>query len=64
MRARARQGPAIDPGGLADIIVATLEGALMIARLRQSQSPVRAAATHLHTALDALSTGSTAPKLA
>jgi TetR/AcrR family transcriptional regulator, transcriptional repressor for nem operon len=57
----ARQGirdgeiaPKLDPGDFADLIIATLEGALMMARLRQSQAAVRAAAAHLHEMLDAL----------
>jgi TetR/AcrR family transcriptional repressor of nem operon len=46
--------PKLDPGGFADLIVATLEGALMIARLRQSRAVVRAAAAHLHDMIDGL----------
>lgn len=44
----------VDPSELADTIVATLEGALMISRLRQSEAPLHAARRHLLATLDTL----------
>jgi hypothetical protein len=42
------------PAELADTIVATLEGALMISRLRQSEAPLHAARKHLAATLETL----------
>jgi TetR/AcrR family transcriptional repressor of nem operon len=37
---------------VADVVIASLEGALMMARLRQSDEPLRNAAAHLHDFLE------------
>jgi TetR/AcrR family transcriptional repressor of nem operon len=44
----------VNPSELADTIVATLEGALMISRLRQSERPLHAARKHLVATLETL----------
>jgi TetR/AcrR family transcriptional regulator, transcriptional repressor for nem operon len=46
--------PSVNPAELADTIVATLEGALMISRLRQSEAPLHTARKHLSATLDTL----------
>jgi len=48
--------PSVKPADLADTIVATLEGALMISRLRQSDAPLHTARKHLSATLDSLTT--------
>jgi TetR/AcrR family transcriptional repressor of nem operon len=48
--------PSVNPAELADTIVATLEGALMISRLRQSEAPLHTARKHLSATLDTLTT--------
>jgi hypothetical protein len=42
------------PSELADIIVATLEGALMISRLRQSEAPLHTVRKYLLVTLETL----------
>jgi TetR/AcrR family transcriptional repressor of nem operon len=44
----------VTPAELADTIVATLERALMISRLRQSEAPLHAARKHLAATLETL----------
>jgi TetR/AcrR family transcriptional regulator, transcriptional repressor for nem operon len=44
----------VNPCELADTMVATLEGALMMSRLRQSEAPLHAARKHLVAALETL----------
>jgi TetR/AcrR family transcriptional repressor of nem operon len=44
----------VNPSELADTIVATLEGALMISRLRQSETPLHAARKHLLATFETL----------
>jgi TetR/AcrR family transcriptional repressor of nem operon len=43
-----------NPADLPDLIVATLEGALMISRLRQSEVPLQTVARHLHLTIDSI----------